>query len=391
MEEEWHYTSTNTFTKVNSCSHITSTSAAIRWQQRIAHVPSIQSSSASASSSSTSSPQSEHLIIRFAAHQHAAVVAVAHFVSANGSETMCTLPPTMQGAPAHPLSVALNWRVESRSDCGALQLVLDAQSAAHHEQSRRFLARFQLQSVSVQVSVRRGVAVDCNLRNILSFFSSSSSFGSSSSVSSSATAQGIVGRSYLRESARLIDESDRLAKVAAVLEQLTDDERRAFGLGTHSAAQLRAQSQRLLERVRRRKKSMHHAVVAFLFRRFDVILWPKLDTKQLFRRARRRFGSAITRLASLAISHGELLEYAKRYASQCRGKQVLTDSDGVSEAYSTISCSSCGSRRQSFAHEHFSCPSCHLEANRDLNAAKNIFLANFHLLLIIGPVSAHPP
>jgi len=241
------------------------------------------------------------------------------------------------------------------------------------------LEEHALESVHLFIHLRNAVSVDCNIRNILSYWALRG-------VTSDVPSQGIVGPDYLQRAAERLDQADRLAVLGNVVALLSPAERMAFAFHDRTAAQLRAASAACLRHVRNSKRSMHRELVAFLFRRWDVIVWPKLNVKEIVRRSKRAYGPKMARLLLLAIGHGELLRYAKYYATRCRGKTVLSDEDGVSEMFSTLTCSSCGHRGPRFAHERFECESCNLDAHRDLNAAKNVFLFNLHL--IIAAVSA---
>ena len=61
----------------------------------------------------------------------------------------------------------------------------------------------------------------------------------------------------------------------------------------------------------------------------------------------------------------------------------------VDESYTSRTCSCCGHVKGKFSSKTFKCPSCHFKADRDANAAKNIWLKfisdnDYYLEKIVG-------
>lgn len=272
-----------------------------------------------------------------------------------------------------PLAEKLQYTVLEAA-AGSVQLLLDAQSAAGHEPSQQFLLNNNISALYLQLNMDRAASLDCNIRNVLAFFSP---------LDTNRSAQALVGRKYLQLAAQRLDDASRLERLSHLLPLLSEKERAAFGFGTRTAAQFTATSKFLLEKVKRTRHAMHNDIISFLFARFDVVIWPKLQVRSIIRRAGRRFGRPMTRLLMNAIAHSELLSRAQLFAAQTVGKRVLSDADGVSECWSTRTCSRCGHVVEKFSHEEFHCEKCELTCHRDINAARNIFAINMHLILRI--------
>ena len=139
-------------------------------------------------------------------------------------------------------------------------------------------------------------------------------------------------------------------------------------------------------RLRRKKASLyqdfanlrdefHFKLCNFLTQKYSVILLPELDTRELSRhrdsRGRARRLRTKTVRDMLSLSHGLFRQRLRDKASE-NGTVILT----AHEAYTSKTCSSCGKMSAVGGSETFRCRSCHLVGDRDLNAAKNILLAN---------------
>lgn len=130
------------------------------------------------------------------------------------------------------------------------------------------------------------------------------------------------------------------------------------------------------------RNDIQHRLVAFLVTNFDVILFPHLDVAELVQRQqavhggtpgatrRRRIGKEPVRTME-AWHHAALWRRLHDKARQ-RGVVVI-DAD---ERYSTLMCTRCGTLRTVGGKETVRCERCRVEDQRDLYAARNIFLFN---------------
>ena len=137
------------------------------------------------------------------------------------------------------------------------------------------------------------------------------------------------------------------------------------------------------ERYRARKRSVHirrhiramvdavnHEVSAGLARNYTHVLLPKFETVQMTAR-HARLSSTISR-KMLTWAH-----YRFRMTLQYKLERVGGTLVTCTEEYTTKTCSRCGVINYAMRGEHvFSCPTCNHTADRDVNAAVNIYIKN---------------
>lgn len=138
--------------------------------------------------------------------------------------------------------------------------------------------------------------------------------------------------------------------------------------------------QRAARRTRRKIRNLvdelHKKLVKWLVENYHTILLPKFETQKMcLRRASRRIGSKTAR-AMLTWSHyrfkQRLLDKMREYP-WCN--VIVCD-----EHYTSKTCGNCGFIHQTLgANKNFKCPQCHMEADRDIHAARNILLRYFTL------------
>jgi putative transposase len=108
---------------------------------------------------------------------------------------------------------------------------------------------------------------------------------------------------------------------------------------------------------------LHKKVTNFLVRTFNRILIPTFETSQM-----------VTKLASstarnmLTFRHYGFKEYLK-----ARGQQAMCEVIEVNEAYTTKTCSYCGTEHKMGSKKRMKCE-CGADVDRDLNGARGIFL-----------------
>ena len=108
---------------------------------------------------------------------------------------------------------------------------------------------------------------------------------------------------------------------------------------------------------------LHKKVANFLVRTFNRIFIPTFETSQM-----------VTKLASstsrnmLTFAHYRFKQYLKD-----RGQQAMCEVIEVSEAYTSKTCSYCGTQHKIGSKKRMKC-SCGADVDRDLNGARGIFL-----------------
>jgi len=125
---------------------------------------------------------------------------------------------------------------------------------------------------------------------------------------------------------------------------------------------------RLITKIRNVAADLHWKTANFLCRSFETVLIPDFRTQQMSVRAGRKLHRTTVSEMQM-LSHftfrQRLIHKAKMY-----GTRVLV----VNEAYTSKTCSGCGRINARLgSSKHFSCP-CGVECDRDLQAARGIFL-----------------
>ena len=120
---------------------------------------------------------------------------------------------------------------------------------------------------------------------------------------------------------------------------------------------------------------MRHKTSKFLAENYKTIIYPIFNIKSMCNKKYRNIGKHTARRMYL-WSHFKFRELLK-YKSALRGGSVVD----CREDYTSKTCSCCGRLNHTLgASKSFSCPFCHYVVDRDVGAARNIFLKNHHLL-----------
>ncbi len=128
-------------------------------------------------------------------------------------------------------------------------------------------------------------------------------------------------------------------------------------------------------------KDLHHKASKLLADNYKEILLPIFETSRLVRKKNRRINNnAADNL--LTLSH---YKFRKLLAEKMknRGGNLIE----CTEEYTSKTCSSCGRLNHKLGSSKiFQCPyqNCNLVADRDLNAAKNIYMKNYNLFTKIN-------
>ena len=121
-------------------------------------------------------------------------------------------------------------------------------------------------------------------------------------------------------------------------------------------------------------KQLHHHASTFICKRYNTVIVPKLDVKNL---TQKKYSRDYNK-AMLRLSLCEFIELLKT-KGEIYNTRILSQEDGVHEKFSSRMCSSCKFICPKTANEWKNCKNCGLEVDRDVNAAKNIYYINNHL------------
>ena len=128
-------------------------------------------------------------------------------------------------------------------------------------------------------------------------------------------------------------------------------------------------------------KAAHYATANFLLRRFDVIVLPKLATSEMVRTDGRVFGSETAR-AMYTWSFSKFVQCVESAAFRYSGRHVCSD---ATEPGTSKTCGCCGWwHSQLGGNKKFRCQSCGVRMDRDVNGARNNFLAYLGSKLDVG-------
>lgn len=126
---------------------------------------------------------------------------------------------------------------------------------------------------------------------------------------------------------------------------------------------LRKKKMRLYADYKNARDEFHWKLANMLTKKYDRILLPRLETAKLARGLKAKVSRAM-----LSQSHGLFLQ---RLADKCKERGVLLETP--SERYTSKTCGCCGVLVDVGSSETFACR-CGYRADRDLNAARNIYI-----------------
>ena len=128
---------------------------------------------------------------------------------------------------------------------------------------------------------------------------------------------------------------------------------------------------RAIVRIRNLITEAHWKVARFLTAQFDVIYIPTFETSQMTNRRSRKIDSKTAR-NMLTWRHYDFRQKLKMKAEE-RGCTVIE----CTEEYTSKTCGNCGHIKHNLGSAKiYTCTQCGLQLDRDLHAARNIFLMN---------------
>ena len=127
-------------------------------------------------------------------------------------------------------------------------------------------------------------------------------------------------------------------------------------------------------RVQRRLTSLvddlHWRTIGFLSRNYDTVIIPRFESQEMSMKNSNRSCNRDL----LQLKHFRFRQRLNDKFSLLRGTRVIE----CTEEYTSQTCTSCGVRNSSLGgSEWYSCGSCGLEIDRDINGARNIYLKVF--------------
>ena len=160
---------------------------------------------------------------------------------------------------------------------------------------------------------------------------------------------------------------NRIERLCAYLDDLMS--RTVRSTSKRQRYKMRKAEHRMRLRIRNLVDEFHKKLVAWLAQNYELILLPKFKSSGLVKRSTRR----ISRLSVRAMLSWSFYRFTQRLLMKTR--HTACSVVIVSEAYTTMTCGSCGNLNHNVGTEKvFKCPACGVRLPRDWNAARNIFL-----------------
>jgi len=174
---------------------------------------------------------------------------------------------------------------------------------------------------------------------------------------------------------------DRQAEIAArirsgIKRTWVDGQRYYSQLAKATPGMLRAAA-RIEQKVKDKISDCHRKIAKFLTQKYETIIIPKFDTQNMVQKRnydgvwKRRIGKKTSR-QMIRWSHYRFRELLIAKAEQMNSRVIVG-----SEHYSSKVCSHCLCYNARKDEKEFVCSYCGLEADRDVNAARNILYINW--------------
>ena len=137
---------------------------------------------------------------------------------------------------------------------------------------------------------------------------------------------------------------------------------------------LKKAAKKIRKKIKNLVKEVHDKLILFLCFNYEIILLPTFNTKQMIFKRKRRINSKTARNI-ITWSHFSFRQRLLNKIREFPNVKVKM----VTEEYTSKTCGQCGTLNQSLgAKKVFSCGKCDYEANRDLNAARNILIKSIN-------------
>lgn len=133
---------------------------------------------------------------------------------------------------------------------------------------------------------------------------------------------------------------------------------------------LKKAAQRIQEKIKNLRTDFHCKLAKWLVENYNLVLLPKFETSNMVKRRKRKFDNR-TAYAMMTWGHFQFRQRLLSKAREYPWCKVLI----VDEHYTSKTCGLCGNIHENLgSKKNFNCPKCGLRADRDENAARNIYL-----------------
>jgi putative transposase len=177
---------------------------------------------------------------------------------------------------------------------------------------------------------------------------------------------------------KLVTRSKRIDKIKSQLRNFKYVDKKKTKkkrYGRNKRYRLKKEMQFIQRKIKNMTNDMHHKTSKFLSENYKTIIYPKFNVKGMCAKKHRNIGKETVRRMYL-WSHYKFRELLK-YKTVLRGGKVV-DCD---EKYTSKTCTCCGRLNHALgASKKFKCPYCKYEVDRDIGAARNIYLKNHRLV-----------
>lgn len=167
---------------------------------------------------------------------------------------------------------------------------------------------------------------------------------------------------------------DELIKRSKIIDKMKSKLRKFKGK-RNARYRLRKNMQLIQRKIKNMTHDMRHKTSKFLANNYKTIIYPSLKVKSICNKKHRNIYKTTARQMYL-WAHYKFRELLK-YKTSLRGGKVIE----CTEEYTSKTCSCCGRLNHNLgASKTFKCPFCKYEVDRDVGAARNIYLKNCHLI-----------
>ena len=133
---------------------------------------------------------------------------------------------------------------------------------------------------------------------------------------------------------------------------------------------LKRAAMRLRLKVRNLIDDMHKNLAKWLCEKYKVVLLPAFETSGMIRKGQRKINSKTVR-GMVTWSHYRFRQRLIHKVRAYEGRNLIV----CDEAFTSKTCGQCGKLHQKLGgNKTFSCPSCKIVVDRDVNGARNILL-----------------
>ena len=124
----------------------------------------------------------------------------------------------------------------------------------------------------------------------------------------------------------------------------------------------------LFKKIKNLVSKCHWKTASYLVKNYNDVLLPSFESQEMVKRS--SILNKKTKHDLLMLSHYAFKVKLKEKALEFKNFRI----HDVNESYTSKTCSCCGSINNVGSKKYFECQDCHIKHNRDVNAARNIFI-----------------